>query len=144
MRGETQGRTTHIFRSALRRLAVRFYRQTRCPLSSGDGSDPLWSGALPCACGGGELVLRHSHTLSNTGREKGRPSSVGLTFLCAFMLTSLAVIPPHSIKYQRLDFVAIPSELAFLGNQGIIPFVLPMQENLAEFTQKLFHRMGVK
>lgn len=70
---------------------------------------------------------------------------MGLTFLRAFMPTfSLAVIPPHSIKYQRLEFVAIPSELAFLGNRGVIPFVLPVQENLAEFTQKLFRRVGVK
>lgn len=68
-----------------------------------------------------------------------------LVFLCVCLVSSLvSVILPQSTKCLRLEFVAIPSEPGPLGNQNIIIFALPVQENLKEFAQKLTHRLVVK
>lgn len=65
--------------------------------------------------------------------------------LCVCLLSSLAsVILPQSTEWLRLEFVAVRSEPGPLGNQNVIVFALPVQENLKELAQKLTHRMVVK
>lgn len=51
------------------------------------------------------------------------------------------VIPSYSIKWLRLEIVAIPKKLALLTSKNSY---LSVQENLEESAQKLLHRMVVQ
>lgn len=73
---------------------VRLRRQRCCSLSGGDGSDPPSGSPCLVSVAGTELVLRHSHTLSNKGHEKRVADVCGAGSPCVPLWSPLTTCHP--------------------------------------------------
>lgn len=114
----------------------------RCAVlwAGGDESDPLvvWLVCIVSAAGRA-LVLRHSHTLGNKGREKRWPSSVGLTLLvCLYGVLLTTCHPTSFYKVAEVWICGFSPWTGPFGSQNMITLVLPVQEDLKEFAKSCY------